>query len=631
MTIQYRITPSDPQAHLFSVEILIAKVASKKLILTLPAWIPGSYMIRDFARHIVSFKAFTGQSQLVTDKLDKQTWRITGVGDPVIVQYEVYAWDLSVRAAHLDTTHGFFNGTSVFLAVQGYEQCECVVEINRPVGMDASQWGVATALTPSLHPPAGVVDSSAAGSAVSSVDADGFGWYRAADYDELIDHPVEMGTFESATFDACGVEHQLVLTGRYTTDIQRICVDLKRICEYQIRFFGEPAPVKKYVFMVMVTGDGYGGLEHRASTALMARREHLPIPGDEAISDDYLEFLGLCSHEYFHTWNVKRIKPATFVPYKLAEESYTTLLWAFEGITSYYDDLVLVKCGLIDQTRYLTLLGKTITRVYRGVGRHKQSVAASSFDAWTRFYKQDENAPNAIVSYYTKGSLVALSLDQLLTACSSGNADLQMLLCELWKRYRHGVENSVQYGVGENEFEAAAVELCDDNHAPKIRAFFKEAVFGTDDLALSETLKSRGIVLHWRAATSQSDAGGTPGTAEADADSLANAQGLSLGARLSGGPTGLTVTHVFEGQSAHLAGIAAGDRLIALQGLAMTSIDDVNRLLRRQAVGDVIPAHLFRRDELQTPDITLQAAPLDTCYLTIEDEATAGRWLGEGG
>lgn len=584
----------------------IPATTEQELVLTLPAWIPGSYMIRDFARHIVSLHASVGDRALKTTKLDKQSWVIEAATGDVTVQYDIYAWDLSVRAAHLDTTHGFFNGTSVFLTAKGLESQVCVVQINRPVGMDASEWRVATALSACSGPDA--------------IDHAGFGLYQAADYDELIDHPVEMGTFESATFEACGVEHELVLTGCYTTDLDRICADLKRICEYHIRFFGEPAPVDRYVFMVMVTGDGYGGLEHRASTALMAKREHLPVPGETQVSDAYLEFLGLCSHEYFHTWNVKRIKPARFIPFELEAESYTTLLWAFEGITSYYDDLALVRCGLIDQDRYLTLLGKTITRVYRGTGRLKQSVAESSFDAWTRFYKQDENAPNAIVSYYTKGSLVALSLDQLLLECSSGRADLQVLMRELWRRFLTGEENGTLYGVAEDEFEAVAVALCEDDCADRIRQFFKRAVFDTEDLSLPETLSQRGVELQWRTAESQADGGGTSGSGEVG--------NLSLGARLSAGPTGLTVNQVFEGQPAQRAGIASGDRLIALNGLAMTTPEDVQRLLRRHNAGDVIPAHLFRRDELQTPDITLTPAPKDTGYLTVQDQVLVDQWLG---
>jgi len=257
----------------------------------------------------------------------------------------------------LDRSHGFFNGTSVFLQLRGRDQEPVTVAIEAPTHPECQDWNVATAMQ-------GI-----------ELDDNGFGLYRAENYDELIDHPVEMGAFERIEFLAGGVPHEIVLTGAGLCDHERLAADLKRICEYQIDFFGGTAPMERYLFLVMVVGSGYGGLEHRASTALLVTREHLPSPGLEKIEDRYLEFLGLCSHEYFHTWNVKRIKPARFVPYQLDAESPTRLLWFFEGVTSYYDDLFLVRCGLIDTKRYLNLLIKTLTRVHRGAGRHLQSVS----------------------------------------------------------------------------------------------------------------------------------------------------------------------------------------------------------------------------------------------------------------
>ena len=303
MTIQYQIRPSDPHAHLFSVRLSFKVNSDEPVVLTLPNWIPGSYMIRDFSRNIVRINANCNGEVCSLQKMDKSRWQLLNCKGQVQIDYDVYAWDLSVRAAHLDNSHGFFNGTSVFLAVEGRENDAVSVEILPPEGGQYSAWKLASSLSPVEVSPAG------------------FGHYQASDYDELIDHPVEMGDFTRITFDACNVPHEVVLTGRFDADLDRISRDLKTICEYQIRFFGEPAPMDKYVFLVMVVGNGYGGLEHRASTSLLVSRKHLPAVGATEISDDYLEFLGLCSHEYFHTWNVKRIKPAVFVPYKLQRES----------------------------------------------------------------------------------------------------------------------------------------------------------------------------------------------------------------------------------------------------------------------------------------------------------------------
>ena len=339
MSIHYTLCPVQPDAHRFRVTVRIDAPDPAGQRLSLPNWLPGSYMIRDFSRHLSTLTARSGEREVVLEKLDKSRWRAPAGLTSLQVSYEVHAWDLSVRAAHLDRQHGFFNGSSVFLQVDDQAWTALTLDIERADAPVDGHWRVATSL-PAQH-----------------VDADGFGRYRAESYDALIDHPVEMGSFERVSFMACGVLHELVLTGHYHTDTARICADLTRICEHHLRFFGQPAPIERYVFLVMIVDAGYGGLEHRASTALMVTREHLPISGQSNIDDRYLEFLGLCSHEYFHTWNVKRIKPAAFVPYVLQEESYTRLLWFFEGVTSYYDDLALVRSGLIDPARYLELAG----------------------------------------------------------------------------------------------------------------------------------------------------------------------------------------------------------------------------------------------------------------------------------
>ena len=358
-SIQYTIIAKDLAAHLFEVTLTIAAPKPSGQQLMLPAWIPGSYMIREFARHIVHISAIAQGKKIRLKKIDKHSWQAAACSGPLVVTYHVYAWDLSVRAAHLDQTHGFFNGSSVFLAVIGQEDSAHIVDIRKPEDASCRQWRVATAL-PELK-----------------AKRYGFGTYQAANYDALIDHPVEMGCFELATFKAHGVPHDVVITGRVPNlDMPRLCTDLKKICEAQIALF-EPttqrAPMARYVFMTLAVGDGYGGLEHRASTALICNRADLPVLGKTELSDGYRGFLGLCSHEYFHTWNVKRIKPAAFAPYVLDRETYTPLLWLFEGFTSYYDDLILRRSGLIDEAAYLQLVSKSINGVLRGAGRLKQS------------------------------------------------------------------------------------------------------------------------------------------------------------------------------------------------------------------------------------------------------------------
>jgi predicted metalloprotease with PDZ domain len=248
----------------------------------------------------------------------------------------------------------------------------------------------------------------------------------------------------------------------------------------------------RYVFLTMAVGDGYGGLEHRASTALICARADLPTtaaPKTAEPSEGYLKFLGLCSHEYFHTWNVKRIKPAVFAPYDLQVENYTPLLWLFEGFTSYYDDLMLVRSGIISEATYFKLLGKTVGSVLRGSGRTKQSVADSSFDAWSKYYRQDENAPNAIISYYTKGSLVGLAFDLTIRAKTGGARSLDDVMLALWERYGRDFYAGGARGVTEQEVEA----LFDEVSGLRLKSIFERYVRGTDDIPLAKLYAPFGV------------------------------------------------------------------------------------------------------------------------------------------
>jgi predicted metalloprotease with PDZ domain len=567
--IHYTIVARDLPGHLFDVTVTVAEPDPQGQVFALPAWIPGSYMIREFARNIVRVRGESNGQPVALAKLDKHTWQAAPVAGPLTLSYEVYAWDLSVRAAHLDQTHGFFNGTSVFLRVLGQEETPHQVDIQRPADPAAKTWRVATAL-PEL-----------------GAKRYGFGTYLAANYDELIDHPVEMGDFALATFKAHGIPHDIVITGRVPNlDMGRLQADLKAICEAQIAFF-EPkakrAPMERYVFLTMAVGDGYGGLEHRASTALICARSDLPCthtPKGEP-GEGYLKFLGLCSHEYFHTWNVKRIKPAVFAPYDLQVENYTPLLWLFEGFTSYYDDLMLVRAKVIGEATYFKLLAKTVGSVLRGSGRTKQSVAESSFDAWSKYYRQDENAANAIISYYTKGSLIALAFDLTIRAKTNGAKSLDDVMLALWQRYGQDFYPSVGRGVTEQEVEA----LFEEVSGVRLKTMFERYVRGTEDLPLAKLYAPFGVKL------ADERKSGKP----------------SLDAGIGRDSGGAKLSSVHEGGPAHKAGLSAGDVIIALDGLKVNgNPSNLDALLSRYKVGDKVTAHAFRRDELMAFDITLQ-------------------------
>ncbi|QSX31375.1 M61 family metallopeptidase [Shewanella cyperi] len=583
--IHYQIDACDPKAHLFSVTLLLSQPA-KNQRLTLPAWIPGSYMVRDFARNLIGLSASTAGHKVGITQLDKQSWQLDCDGTaPVSIKYQVYAFDLSVRSAHLDMTHGFFNGSSVFLAVEGQEQLPHRVSISAPKDNELAHWRLATTLPR------------------SSGEAWGFGEFEAENYDALIDHPVEMGDFTLASFEARGVPHHVVLSGRHRCHMDRLCQDLKAICETQIELFATPAPFSEYLFMTTVLDNGFGGLEHRSSTALVCSRKDLPLTQDAEVNRDYRVYLSLCSHEYFHSWNVKRIKPKRFLPYELAAESYTRQLWAYEGITSYYDDLLTLRAGRVDVGQYLDMLSETMTRVYRGTGRFKQSLLDSSFNAWTKFYKQDENAQNAIVSYYTKGALFALMLDLVLRRDAGKSLDDVMRL--LWQR--HGL---TAIGTDDDTHQQLVSELL-GRDAAELFAWLDN----TEDLPLAELLAEFGVRMELRAASGQSDNGGGKPTPLK----------LSLGAKYKAEGLGVRIQTVAEGSAAHSAGLSAGDLLIAADGLQVNG--NFESLLQGFEPGGEITLHWFRRDELMTGSLPLRSAPQDTVSLHLEDESKIKAWL----
>jgi predicted metalloprotease with PDZ domain len=595
--IRYSIRPFSPQAHLFSVTCSVAAPDPEGQRFSMPIWIAGSYLIREFARHVVTIKAASRGRPVSLRKLDKSTWQTAPCSGPLTVHYEVYAFDSSVRAAYLDTFRGFFNGPAVFLQVEGQEDRPHQVEISAPRGVAYRRWQVATAMRRAGARP------------------NAFGVYEADNYVELIDHPVEMGEFSRVAFRAGSVPHEVVISGRHQADLRRLARDLKRMCEAQIAFWGE-TPMDRYVFLVNAVGEGYGGLEHRASTALICSRNELPREGT-AGGDEYRTFLGLASHEYFHTWNVKRIRPAAFAPYDLKRENYTTLLWAFEGITSYYDDLLLARAGLIGERQYLEAVARTITQVLRAPGRLKQTLEESSFDAWIKFYRMDENTPNAVVSYYQKGSLVALCLDLLIRSRTNGRRSLDHVMRALWRRHgRTGV------GVEEGGIERMAEEVT----GLRLRSFFDRALRSTAELPLAPLLRSVGVEMKMRPAESSNDRGGKPASAK-DRE-LASRATLGVRTRMEGGD--LRITHVLDGSAAQQAGVCAGDVVVALDGLRVTGKSLDEHLARRRA-GQLSRLHVFRRDELMTFDVRFPRPPKDTCVLeTIPDRGAERRrrtWL----
>ena len=585
--IRYRVKPVHPEAHLLEVRMEIPASVSFPLTLYVPAWIRGSYMIRDFARHIVTMRASCGENDVKLLKLDKQTWRIQDAcEDTLILEYQVYAWDQSVRGAHVDTTHAYFNGPSLFLGVKGYEAEACEVVISRPDGDRYANWRLAVSM-PSVD-----------------VDVQGFGRYQVGDYEALLDHPAEMSDFSQVKFKVRDVNHRFVVNGRHHADLDRICHDLSRICEAQAALFGD-LPVDDYLFLLWVVGKGYGGLEHRNSTSLMIGRDSIPSKTVTEMTPGYRRLLGLCSHEYFHLWNVKRITPEVFTQQGTSSEVYTRQLWIFEGITSYYDELILLRSGVIEIKDYFEMVAEGVTRVMRGTGRQKQTLEESSFDAWTKFYKQDENAPNAIVSYYAKGALVALLLDLAIRFRSDGEQSLDDVMRALWQRY-----GKLGLGLPEGVFE----QLVEEVTGYDFKADFDRWIRSTEELDLIDRLEEFGVELHLLPAKSASDMGSV-----ADKVPELGPGKPVLGVRSEQQDDGVMLQQVFDGGAAQAAGLSAGDLIIAVDGLRM-DCKAMESYLAQRPVESQVKLHVFRRDELMEFEVRLLPAPADTAVFYLPAE-----------
>ena len=576
--IHYAITAPQPNSHLYHVTLTIARPQANQMLM-LPVWIPGSYLIREFAKHLQCLHVRQGKRTCTYAQLDKHRWQLHCQADkPVQISYQVYARDNSVRSAWLDSERGFFNATSLCLMAQGLTHKPHHIHISPA----CKNWHLATGLQ------------------ALDVDKNGFGTYLAPDYDTLADCPVEMGNFWSGTFTACGVPHRFVIaTPPPAFDAQRLLADTRRICQAAMRLWhgNKPQkhiPFKHYTFMLNAVGDGYGGLEHSNSTALIASRKCLPQT-NQPTGSDYTTLLGLISHEYFHAWNIKRLKPACFSPYNYAKENYTTLLWFFEGFTSYYDDLFLRRAGLLDDAGYLQLLTNNVLALGLNPGAQVQSVAQASFDAWVKYYRHDENTPNATVSYYTKGALVALCFDLRLRAEGPGSLDAVMHL--LWKRSKGGP-------ISEADIAAALQTVGGRSYAPELAAW----VHGKGELPVLALLTEHGI------------------GARRTAPSWLQRWGFKV--QESGSI--LKVLTVLRDSVAEAANLAAGDEILAINDRRIKTLEQLHYLLSpAQQDGlariDVLYA---RGGRVLHSQAQLASKPAEVLReLWVEDTSKAQKWL----
>ncbi len=564
--LHYQIEFDDYRQHL--IHVTLRFLANPTQVLALPTWIPGSYLIREFSKHIEAVKAYDEAGRILKiQKFEKNKWRLFNTDHELItVEYDVYAYDLSVRGAYVDQTRLYVNPACACLGLEGQEDKAIEVEVFLP--NELKHFQLATGL-------------------VAKSLVKGRYTLKAKNYAELIDAPFELAEQTRFSFDAAGIPHEFVVSGKHAMNAARMQQDLEKICATEIAMFGS-APFQDYTFMTMATGNSYGGLEHPNSTSLITPRDDLPKANEpEEPSKEYQRFLGLCSHEYFHSWLVKFIRPDSFVNYDLNREGYTSLLWIFEGFTSYYDDLILLRSGVVNQESYIALLKAQIDRYLQNPGRAIQTVAESSFDAWVKFYRQDENSNHAGTSYYNKVCLVALCLDLGLRLRGSS---LDALMRKLYDNAQQGIQ------VHERTIYELCQELTGDSWAEQINHLINT----TEELPLDQLFPEFGLSY-----------------------SLKNDKRLPLGLKLADKPEGVLVQVARRDGQAAQAGLSAHDVIIAIDGLKASS-----KLIEQYAKqSGSFTVHAFRRDELMQFEVNAAGSELTEVELKVEDQAKLDRWL----
>jgi predicted metalloprotease with PDZ domain len=560
--VEYTIELRDRHAHRFHVEARFPVEDGVAIVeLRLPVWTPGSYLVREFERHVQELTADDGEGRaLPVVKREKALWAVDAAGAASVrVRYSVYANELTVRTAHLDDTHGFFNPAAVCLYVEALRARGHRVAIVAPDG-----WRTFTALP-----------------------LDG-GCFTAATYDELVDSPFEIGDDELIELTAQGRPHRIAIWGDVPAPRAQLVEDFTKIIDGAAAVFGDGLPYPDYTFLLLSTPGAYGGLEHARSSTL------LTSPFSFAPRKKYEEFLELVSHEFFHLWNVKRIHPTALGPFDYTREAYTRSLWVMEGITSYYDRHILARIGLLPPKRYLEKLGEELGKIANTPGRRRQSLEESSFDAWIKLYRPDENSVNSTISYYLKGGVVALMLDLELRARTRGARSLDDAMRLLWRRYGVRGTGFADDAVQATVEEAAGVALDD---------FFARYVRGREELELAPLLRTVGL------------------TVEPVGPDEGEPPPVWLGAQLREERGRVIVSAALDDTPAAEDGLYAQDEIVALDDYRV----DLESLKERLAVrrpGDRARLTVFRRERLREVTVTVAERPPEK--LQIAPAADAG-------
>jgi predicted metalloprotease with PDZ domain len=570
VTIDYQVAMPQPESHLFEMTLRVSGWSIDRLDLKFPVWTPGSYLVREYAKHLQDFTVRDLKDRWLSwRKMSKNHWQVdtAGISD-LVVCYRIFANELTVRTNHLDGTHGYFNGAAMFFFIPGFESQPIQVEIVVP----HADWQVVSPL-PKIAPQT----------------------FLAADFDTLVDSPFEIGIHRRYDFHAAGKPHSLVVWGAGNLPAEKAIADIVRIIEVEAELFGG-LPYDRYLFLLHLSGNGFGGLEHKDSCTL-----NYPRLGFRH-ADKYNRFMQLVAHEFFHLWNVKRIRPKELEVFDYEVENYTPSLWFCEGTTSYYDTILPYRSGVYNAQTFLNILSKDVTRFMTTPGRKVQPLRESSWDAWIKLYRRDANSDNAQISYYLKGEMVSFLLELLIRQRTQNRRSLDDVMRQLWQQFGRD-----EIGFTADELQSILAIVADMN----LDDFFQRYIFGTEELPFDDYLEPFGLQIQ----------------PETD-DRLPF---LGIRATTYNGKT--TIEFVETASPAQNAGIDAGDELLAIDGIRI-SAEQLDDRLRDYRSGDTLTVGIFHQDELRTLSITL-APPRPNRYQLVpvaEPTATQAQnfegWLG---
>ncbi|WNZ22979.1 M61 family metallopeptidase [Leptolyngbya sp. NK1-12] len=571
LTLHYWVAMPQPESHLFEVTLQVKGWQSPTLDLKMPVWTPGSYLVREYARHVQNFSA-AAEQPLTWRKLSKNHWQIDTAGiSEITVRYRVFANELTVRTNHLDASHGYFNGAALFFYLPNFRQQPIRVTIQPP----HSDWQVTTALSPV---------------------ADQVHTFEAADFDTLVDSPFEIGQHQLYEFEVLGKPHQLAIWGQGNANPEQIIRDTQKIVQTEAELFGG-LPYEHYLFLLHLSAQNFGGLEHKNSCSLIYPR--FGFQPDE----QYHRFMQLVAHEFFHLWNVKRIRPKALEVFDYDGENYTPSLWFSEGTTSYYDTMLPLRAGVYDARTCLKLLSKDISRFLTIPGRQVQPLSESSFDAWIKLYRRDSNSDNNQISYYLKGAMVSLLLDLLIRARHGNRRSLDDVLRQLWQQF-----GQPEIGFTPDQLQAVIESVA----GIELSNFFHRYLDTTEELPFDQYLEPFGLRVQ-----------------------AENTDGLPpfLGLTVNSDNGRDLIRFVEMGSPAQQAGIDPDDELLAIDGIRVRA-NQLSDRLKNYRSGDTIQLTLFHQDELRTYPVTLAAPRPKNFQLAAVENPSATQqqnfqgWLG---